>query len=246
MPADLAAAHTHFTEPTTHYWQTILPPSSSPPHPPFHNFYPATLPDSRVLRLPIRQLKSNPDHAVASLLVNQASMAVVRELGKFLAEKVKEMEVEVVIGLPTLGLALAPIVAEELGLANQPLLPTIAARYIPCGYSRKFWYTDDLSTTISSITSPTPKKIYLDPNLLPLLHGKRCLLVDDAVSSGTTIQATWTMLERAGVDIVGCGVAMVQGDRWRELMEDKRASKTVGVFDSPLLEKVEGGWGYRT
>lgn len=56
--------------------------------------------------------------AVASLLVNHALMSVVTELGKFLAESVCPFNPEVIIGLPTLGLSLAPIVAQNLGLSG--------------------------------------------------------------------------------------------------------------------------------
>lgn len=68
--------------------------------------------------LPIRPLGHNKDHAVASLLVNQASMSVVDELGTFLAERLRPFAPEVVIGLPTLGLSLAPVVARSLGLSR--------------------------------------------------------------------------------------------------------------------------------
>lgn len=68
--------------------------------------------------LPIRPLHANPEHAVASLLLNQASIAVVAELGGFLTECVRSLapDVEVLVGVPTLGLCVAPIVAEKLGL----------------------------------------------------------------------------------------------------------------------------------
>lgn len=106
-----------FTEPTTNYWQEILP-SDQVSSPPWKYGVPTVLPDSRVLVLPIRPLNNADNDAVASLLVNQASMSVVAELGKFLADCVRRFEPEVVIGLPTLGLSLAPIVAQHLGLGR--------------------------------------------------------------------------------------------------------------------------------
>jgi hypothetical protein len=106
----------HFTEPTTEYWQEILD-TAPVTVPPWQYGFPARLPDSRILMLPIRPLNTNKDHAVASLLVNQASINVVNELGAFLAELVGLFQPEVIIGLPTLGLSLAPVVAEGLGLS---------------------------------------------------------------------------------------------------------------------------------
>jgi len=180
----------HFTEPTTSYWQTLLAPGAvARPDPPWQFAYPAVLPDGRVLKLPIRAPAATPDHAVASLLLNQASLAVVDTLGEMLAASVAGLGATRVVGLPTLGLTLASVVARELG----------HARYLPMGYSRKFWYDEALSAPVSSITSPTPgKRIYLDPHLLPLLAGQPVLLVDDAVSTGTTLLAAYA----DGADVV--------------------------------------------
>jgi adenine/guanine phosphoribosyltransferase-like PRPP-binding protein len=88
------------------------------------------------------------------------------------------------------------------------LIKSLLERYVPLGYSRQFWYADELSTEVSSITSPGLglKKVYLDPHQLPLLQGKRIMIVDDAVSSGKTLQAIWNLLEKIGCDIRACGV----------------------------------------
>lgn len=227
----------HFTEATTAYWQTIEAADVSLPGPgPWRRAYPARLPDGRVLRLPIRQLAAEPRHAVASLLVNQASMSVVQTLGEMLADALRPFRVDGVIGLPTLGLTLAPVVAQALG----------HSRYLPMGYSRKFWYDEALSAPVHSITSPTPgKRIYLDPHLLPLLAGQRLALVDDALSTGTTMQAAWDLLESLGAEVVACGVAMRQGRRWQDKLGPDRTARVAGVFDSPLLQATPEGWVLR-
>ena len=228
----------HFTEPTTHYWQQLLPPEAAPREDagPWQYGYPARLPDGRILRLPIRPLASEPRHAVASLLVNHASMEVVHTLARMLGEALAPLAPELVVGLPTLGLSLAPGVAETMG----------HRRYVPLGYSRKFWYEEPLSAAVHSITSPTPgKRVYLDPHLLPLLQGQRVALVDDALSTGTTMAAAWDLLEGLGVQVVGCGVAMLQGERWRNKLGSGRAGRVVGVLRSPLLQAVSGGWALR-
>jgi adenine/guanine phosphoribosyltransferase-like PRPP-binding protein len=120
-------------------------------------------------------------------------------------------------------------------------------RYVPLGYSQKFWYSDNLATEVSSITSPSGrKKLYLDPNQLSLVRGKRAIIIDDAVSSGKTLQASWDFLEseEVGCQVLGVGVVMKQGERWRTLLEE-RQDKVRWVFESPLLRAVEGGWDVR-
>ncbi len=228
----------HFTESTTHYWQQLLPADAAPAHDagPWQYGYPARLPDGRILKLPIRPLAAEPTHAVASLLVNQASMEVAQALARMLGEALAPLAPELVIALPTLGLTLAPGVAQTLG----------HSRYVPLGYSRKFWYDESLSAAVHSITSPTPgKRVYLDPHLLPLLQGRRVALVDDALSTGTTMASAWELMEGLGVQVVGCGVAMLQGERWRERLGADRARRAVGVLRSPLLRAVPEGWALR-
>jgi adenine/guanine phosphoribosyltransferase-like PRPP-binding protein len=224
----------HYTEATTAYWQQLIE-ADQVAHPaaPWRHGYPARLPDGRVLMLPIRQLANEPTQAVASLICNQASLEVIETLGRMLADKLAPLKPDVVIGIPTLGLTFAPVVARHLG----------HTRYVPMGYSRKFWYDEALSGAVQSITTPTAgKRVYLDPNLLPLVQGKRVVLVDDAVSSGSTLKAPWTLIESLGAEVLACGVAMLQGERWQQTLGAERTARLIGVFHSPLLQAVPEGW----
>jgi adenine/guanine phosphoribosyltransferase-like PRPP-binding protein len=220
-----------YTEATTGYWQDLTPevPARFPATPPYRFGYPATLPCGRVLVLPLRNLPDG-DRAVASLIANQASNIVVAALADHMATQARTFDAEIVVGLPTLGLAFASEVAERLG---QP-------RYVPLGYSRKFWYDDALSEPVSSITSPDAgKKLRLDPNLLPLIEGRRVVLIDDAISTGATALAAVRLLQKVGVEIAGMVVAMKQTNRWQA---STTALPVRAVFGCPLFQRGEGGW----
>ncbi|NYZ17402.1 phosphoribosyltransferase [Azospirillum sp. RWY-5-1] len=227
----------HFTEPTHGYWQTLEPPGMDPARrrPPFRYGYPVELPDGRFLVLPIRR-RPDPERAAASLIPNHASFAVIDALAGFMAELARPLAPDVVVGLPTLGLALAPELARRLG----------HTRYAPLGYSRKVWYREELSQPVRSITSPdATKRVWLDPNLLPWLAGKRVVLVDDTVSSGTTAAAVLRLFAAAGVTVAGVVAAMSQGGAWRDHLaaEDPAWPGLVRwVFETPLFRRVEEGW----
>ena len=228
-------ANESYTEPTTGYWQelTATIPARFGASPPYRFGYPVRLPCGRFLVLPLRRLPHG-DHAVASLIANQASNVVVAALADHMAERASGLDAVVVVGLPTLGLAFASLVAERLG---QP-------RYVPLGYSRKFWYDDALSEPVSSITSPEAgKHLRLDPNLRSLIEGRRVVLIDDAISSGVTAVAAMRLLHKIGADVAGMVVAMKQTNRWEAAVATLPTPLAVrSVYGCPLFQRSEAGW----
>lgn len=222
-----------------HFWQELHPAGTFGTEPPegFSDFYPSTFADGRQLLLPIRVLPGDGDRAVASLIVNQASFAVEDALSDAMADLARPYRPEVLIGVPTLGLPLANAVARRLG----------HARMVALGTSRKFWYREELSEPLSSITSPQhAKTLFLDPRMLPVLEGRRIVVVDDVVSSGASMVSVLRLMGKAGLEPHAVVVAMLQGRRW-----EGRIRKAVprleghvhGAIASPLLGRSPaGGW----
>lgn len=222
---------------TTNYWQDLAPawPQGVRPDGPFDTSYPVRLPDGRVMMLPIRPLPGG-QHAVASLIANQASFAVVDALADSMAPLSRQSAPDILVGLPTLGLSFAPLVAQRLG----------HTRYVPLGYSRKFWYDEALSQPISSITSPGgSKQLYLDPNMLPLVIGRRVCLVDDAISSGASLLAVHKLFARLGIEVASIVVAMKQTTRWQSALaaaDPALPALVKAVFGCPMFARADGGW----
>jgi adenine/guanine phosphoribosyltransferase-like PRPP-binding protein len=216
------------------FWQTIEPAGTYELDPVngWLDGYPATLPDGRQLLLPIRVLPGDGSTAVASLIVNQASFAVEDALCAAMTHMLRPFEPEVIIGVPTLGLPLANNIARRLG----------HTRMVALGTSRKFWYRDDLSAPMSSITSPVHQKtIYLDPRSLPLLDGRRVAVVDDVISSGSSMAAVMQLLESARISPAAISAAMLQGTRWAGILGQFRG-RIVAPLTSPRLEKTLAGY----
>lgn len=215
-------------------WQQLYPPGTWPEGPqPGADAYAAALPDGRQILLPIRVLPGGTDRAVASLILNQASFAVLDALCDALVAALDAVPA-VVVGLPTLGLPLAEGLARRFG----------HARMVPLSTSRKFWYDEALSEPISSITSPGQvKRLYLDPRMLPLVVGRPVLLVDDVISSGTSITAALRLLAGAGVVPGAIAAAMLQGDVWRERLAGTAPGLPVtGAIRTPILRRGSDGW----
>lgn len=217
------------------FWQEIVPAGTYETNPEagFADGYPAQLPDGRQLLLPIRVLPGDGTRAVCSLIVNQASFAVEDELATAMTALLRPYAPDVIIGVPTLGLPLANNVARRLG----------HSRSVALGTSRKFWYREDLAEPMSSITSPTGgKTLFVDPRMLPLLEGQRVAVIDDVLSTGSSMTAVLRLLEKAGIAPVAIAAAMLQSPRWQEPLAPW-SDRIVAPLASPLLEKIgEGRW----
>ncbi len=192
----------------------------------------ARMPDGGGLDLPLRDLGET---AVAGLILNQASFVVLDRLAGWVAEAARPHRPEVVVGLPTLGHVLGAALARALGHPN----------WVAPSTTRKRWYDDALSAPLASITSPATganaaRRMWLDPRLLPRLRGRRVLLVDDVISTGSSAQAGLALLRAAGLAPVALAVAMVQGGLWRAGWPD--GVPVVGAFETPRFRRGPDGW----
>lgn len=207
------------------FWQSFEPGAGA--EPPFADRYPAAMPDGARLVLPLRDYG---DVAVTGFIANQASIPVAKRIAAWMAEAARPLGAEVVVGVPTLGQVFAPLVAEALGHAN----------WVALGWSRKRWYEDGLSVPASSSTAPGERRLWLDPRLLGRLAGRRVLVVDDVISTGTSALAALALLGRVQVRPLALVVAMAQGDRWRAAWPAEVPVRA--AFATPLFARMPGGW----
>ena len=205
-------------EPLPDFWQRYeaTPPSGAS----------ARMPDGRFLAMPLRDYGAI---GVLGFIANQASFAVLRPICGWMAAAARGFGAEAVLGLPTLGHVFGPPVAEALGHPH----------WVAAGYSRKNWYDSAFSAPTSSSTAPDARRMWLDPRVLHRLRGRRVLLVDDVVSTGSSALAGLALLATAGVRPVGLCVAMAQGDRWRAGWPGD--VPVAAAFATPLFRRGDDG-----
>lgn len=226
------------TENRGSYRERLIPASLLPSKlgPPYSDGYLCPLPDGDYLELPFLPLPPDFNRAIAFLCSNQTTFEVEDRLSTYMTELVQDLQPEVVVGMPTLGMVYAASVAKKLG----------HERYIPLGYSRKFWYEEELSVPVRSITSPDkPKTVYIDPKLLERLQGKRVLLVEDVISTGGTVSAELELMGRIGADVVGIVTAVQETNVWVDKLAALAAKwphRVRAPIKFPLFTKVAGGW----
>lgn len=109
---------------------------------------------------------------------------------------------DIIITAEAKGIPLAHEMARQLG-ENDYLI----ARKGP-----KVYMTDPISVEVKSITTAKVQKLYIDKKDADRMKGKRILIVDDVISTGESLTAIETLVERAGGNIVGRMAVLAEGD----------------------------------
>jgi adenine/guanine phosphoribosyltransferase-like PRPP-binding protein len=209
---------------------------ASLPPPPYHDAYPVKLPDGDWAFLPLLPLPPDFDTAIAYLCITENSFALEERLSTAMAELARPLRSDIVVGMPTLGMVVAASVGKKLGHPH----------YVPLSYSRKFWFEDELSIPVNSITTPVqPKIVYIDPRMLERLDGKRVLLVEDVISTGGTVAAELELMKRIGAHVVGVITAIRETRVWSARLssiDPAYAAMVNSPIRCPLFRKSGEGW----
>lgn len=86
-------------------------------------------------------------------------------------------------------------------------LPLVIVRKI-----RKPYMVDCLETDVVSITTGEPQTLYVDGKDLALIKGKQALLVDDVVSTGSTLNGLRSLVQSGGGQVAGVMAVFTEGD----------------------------------
>jgi adenine/guanine phosphoribosyltransferase-like PRPP-binding protein len=77
-----------------------------------------------------------------------------------------------------------------------------------------------LSAETLSITTGKAQTLYLDEKDHALVHSKRVILVDDVISTGSTLQAMRLLMDKAGAQVVAEAAVFTEGERaqWKNIV----------------------------
>ena len=124
--------------------------------------------------------------------------------------------------------ACAKELAQKLKNTDYDLLVTAEAKSIPLAYalsvetrkpyvvlrkSYKPYMGDAIKAETLSITTGQPQTLILDEKDLDLMKGKKVVIVDDVISTGSTLQGMRMVLDKAGASVAGEAAIFTEGDR---------------------------------
>ena len=183
----------------------------------------------RKVDLPIVPI--NPNFAISLMMVIDLGVRFGEHAGKALAEKLAPLKPDVIVGAATLGIPVAIEVSRALGLDD----------YVILQKSPKIHLGDALVQTISSITSKGEQRLLLDRQAIPLLKGKRVVVVDDVVASGSSLKGSIELVRKAGGDVVGIGVILTEAKDWQETLGDD-VKLLHSLAHIPQFDSQDGEW----
>jgi adenine phosphoribosyltransferase len=85
--------------------------------------------------------------------------------------------------------------------------------YVVLRKSHKPYMGDALSAETLSITTNKPQLLYLDERDREAIKGKKVVLVDDVISTGSTLQGMRLIMQKAGADVIAEAAILTEGDR---------------------------------
>ncbi len=102
--------------------------------------------------------------------------------------------------------------AKGIPLAHEMARQSNASKYFLARKGPKLYMTGVFESSVKFITTAKEQKLYLDTADAALMKGKRILIVDDVISTGESLTALETLVEKAGGIIAGRMAVLAEGD----------------------------------
>ncbi len=135
---------------------------------------------------------------------------LVEAVSKELAPKIAAHKPDVLVTAEAKSIPLAHAVSARMGL-----MPYVVLRK-----SYKPYMGDALQSETLSITTGAPQTLFLDEKDRAIVAGKRVAILDDVISTGSTLQGMRLILGKAGAEVIAEAAIFTEGDRatWQNII----------------------------
>ncbi len=158
-----------------------------------------------------------------------------RELRKFEVKPGLKIAILNILGDTELVQHAARALAQKLKAVSYDILVTAEAKSIPLAYALsaetgkpyivlrkayKPYMGAALIAETLSITTGEPQTLILDEKDQDLLKGRKVVLVDDVISTGSTLQGMKMIMKKAGAEVVREAAILTEGERaqWEDVL----------------------------
>lgn len=151
-----------------------------------------------------------------------------RELRLFQIKPGLKIAILNILGDTELVEACARELGQKLEKVDYDVLVTAEAKSIPLAHalsvvtskpyvilrkSYKPYMGDALQAETLSITTGQPQTLYLDEKDREMMKGKRVVILDDVISTGSTLQGMRLLLQKGGAEVVAEAAIFTEGER---------------------------------
>ena len=127
---------------------------------------------------------------------------LVRAAAGALSDRIGALDADVLVTAETKSIPLVHELSARLGLP-----------YVVLRKQYRPYMGDALQVETLSITTGVPQTLFLDEKDRHLLDGKRVVVVDDVISTGSTLEAMRQVVEQAGGTTVAETAVFTEGDK---------------------------------
>ena len=156
--------------------------------------------------LPLLEIKPGVHIAILNIL---GDTELVHASAKGLAAKIDRNSIDLIVTAEAKAIPLAYALSYEMKIP-----------YIVLRKAYKPYMGDALEAETLSITTGAPQTLYLDSKDRKTVKDKRILLLDDVISTGSTLQGMRLIMNKAGARIVAESAILTEGDRaqWHNII----------------------------
>jgi len=153
------------------------------------------------LKRELRLFEIKPGLKIAILNI-LGDTELVQACAKELAQKMKDVDFDVLVTAEAKSIPLAHALSVE---TKKP--------YVVLRKAYKLYMGEALKAETLSITTGQPQTLILDEKDIDMLKGRKVLLLDDVISTGSTLQGMRMILDKAGSTVVAEAAIFTEGDR---------------------------------
>ena len=160
------------------------------------------------LKRDLRLFEIKPGLKIAILNI-LGDTELVQACARQLAEKLKAVEYDVLVTAEAKSIPLAYALSVE---TNKP--------YVVLRKTYKPYMGDALQAETLSITTGQPQTLILDEKDVEMMKGKKVVILDDVISTGSTLQGMRMILTKAESNVVAEAAIFTEGDRaqWQNII----------------------------